>query len=85
MTKKLRLNTLIGRGPLCFKNFYDYHKLRGVDFYNKKSLQFINEALKNEPCNVKLTHESEYIYDNPPWHLEFETEDDYTAFMLRWS
>ena len=84
----LKLDNVIYQCPPCFVNFYNYYRfitgsmITAVDrlgYYDG-----INELLNIEPCNVKYV---EFRYDTGIWEswLEFDTDEDYTTFVLRWS
>jgi hypothetical protein len=88
MTFCLKLNSLVNYGPVCYMNFYHHHAHTIV--IGPAHIESINELLSTEPCNVKFV-ERHVIRksDNRDiaWEgwLEFETEEDYVEFVLRWS
>lgn len=86
MTIRLKINDLVDNGPVCFKNFYRSHMTTVVN--GDTTAECMNELLAGEPCKVKYTERRTWLmgFDSimESW-LEFETIDDYTTFVLRWS
>ena len=80
--KLLQLHPIIKGGPKCFYNFYMHHMAIGVEF---KDANVFNYLLAEEPCKVELIKTFASDYSVNGWGLRFETHEDCTAFMLRWS
>ncbi len=82
---RIPLDPLINNCPEIFKNFclYVFSETNMASHYG--ALPPIEENLKKELCHVKIIQ----IFDHPTslskWYLEFETEEDYITFTLRWS
>ena len=84
MTVRLKLNNLVQFGPVCYKNFYK-HNVDNISI-GINHVDTINSLLQREPCSVKLilikkpTNKTVSV-----WALEFDSKEDYTTFVLRWS
>lgn len=85
MTVRLGLKNFVNDGPACFKNFFIHHHHTLVN--SNEQTDCMNEILSMEPCNVKYveSHDvSSQTWDGWDSYLEFETEEDYIIFVLRW-
>lgn len=84
--KLLQLHPVIKNGPACFNNFYLYHMANGAEFKGEiPDEDVFNDLLATEPCKVELVKTFKTSWSVNGWALRFATNDDYTAFMLRWS
>ena len=86
MTVRLKLSNLVYNGPVCFKNFYKHHEFTLVE----SATDYLNELLSAEPCKVKYVKPiteggTIALSGNHHGWLEFDTKEDYTTFVLRWS
>jgi len=63
----------------CFNNFYCYAIKAGYGYTNKD----IQKAMEDEPYDAKLFAGPVLLLDC--YRIEFQSSDDVTFFMLRWS
>lgn len=80
MTRKLYLGTDLQEMPLPFLNLY--RSLGRVSVYK---FDCVNEFLDKEPYSACL--KEAYITSSrvTDWWLEFDSEQDYLAFLMKWS
>ncbi len=91
---KIRINNW-GIGPTWYHNFCKHISNHDDRFY--KTVRFeeyeyiFNTYLKKELCSIKLItaqnneKNKESLYWDDAWYLEFDTNEDYIAFMLKWA
>lgn len=79
MTYTLYLGTTVREMPHAFKNLFD-HVYYGVDDY-----QLVNDFLETEPYTACLMSDHKTSYTDLDWWMEFGSEEDYIAFLMKWS
>ena len=71
----------------AFLNFYVYMTIEyHNDLTTKKNLgitDIILNSLKLEPFKCKFRRDQSNNF-NAKWYFDFDSEDDYTMFMLKW-
>jgi len=69
-----------------FHNFYNSIQNDIISLDDEKAIEaFINSKLKLEPTNATFSYSSNRIDKFYSAYLEFETQEAYVAFKIRWS
>lgn len=80
MYRSVYLGTELHEMPEYFKNLY-----KSMGRVAEYKFDTVNRFLESEPYNVRLVEAQISSYRNKDWFLEFNTHEDYMAFILKWS
>jgi hypothetical protein len=88
MTKVLSIEISLGNCPKCYTNFYNH-----VTYIYKENCHFSHMSEMLDKEHAKLKNKKVSIYDVYPyarqnvntWYLEFDSDEDYMQFVLKWS